>query len=457
MALFKQDVDLSGYALKNGSTANDFFVGPNPTNPSHAVSMAWVQGNYWNASQSDLRYASKNGSTANSFSVALNPTDPSHAVSMSWVQSIYYTAAQCNARYLVMPPTTTLTEGMMPTGYGQLAQLNNTSKGSGGAFSWWATGAGGEGGAIGINGDTCVIINPGDQGFLRIVDEDNPAALVATYGGGSSWSSGSDLKLKTNLVQKQVDIGALLELQAYTFEWISYLDEIVKCEEKLEQADGDERARLEKRLTRLHKKKNDYGFIAQDIQKFAPECVEEIDGILTVNWGKFNIFFQQALIDTIRLLDNKLELFTPRVTIDDLINSIDKFVEHEANRATNREVIVNHDGQSINFQNTSSLRKLLDEQILNLKLKIESLEITEEQAVFEYFDKDGLRLIPLPLSLLVTLSDKLKSIATSNFVLRKNEMIKSVEVIRDYTSTVEIECERLATFIANNSKTEITL
>ena len=174
---------------------------------------------------------------------------------------------------------------------------------------------------IQFNGDYIAMWSPCDAYSLTYVDEDNAGSSYVFYHDTSGrLYTASDIRRKKNIqyVEREDVLDKIDAINLCTFQYNTYEDAIVDTEyetkanevasdviyeylddetkeryENKEDYYAKEKARLEKKAKRVDSKdaKVHYGVIAQEIQEFFPECVEEDDqGYLSVSYEKFGLY-----------------------------------------------------------------------------------------------------------------------------------------------------------------------
>jgi hypothetical protein len=176
-----------------------------------------------------------------------------------------------------------------------------TGTGNGSAdFSVWSSDIWGEGSAIGLNGDTIIMVSPIDNGAINYFDEDgysndmggNTSSILAfTIGQNGAVTATCDERCKANIVALDWGdtLGKLAQLQPISYT-IARPDHVTRQTDKYDV---------------LH-----YSFTAQNVQRVFPEFVKQ------ENSGYLSLQTTSLLLPTIQgvqRLNDKVKALEARI------------------------------------------------------------------------------------------------------------------------------------------------
>ena len=327
-----------------------------------------------------------------------------------------------------------------------------------------------------LHGDYISMWSPCDSSIsIKYFDEDETSTYWTINNVGYP-SAVSDIRVKENLVERTCDPMDLLDLQLYSFDFITYgkvIDETQQRLDLLNAADTDvatafseafaeykkkdgnadktlddfvahHREALEKRIARCTIKKKGISFIAQDVQQFAPDAVkarDDADGTLEVCWNVFQHYVNQSLIDTVHTLNKRLNLFSWRrisskTAPDQYGEAITDIFTNVFKRECKHLTVTKSDATAFSVTNNSHMRTILQDQI---RLR----ELDASVGSFRYFDNSNANAV-----ILLT-KDEMSSLLVQ--LIRKNtelyEWVMAARDAIDATQTRDSINEQIATSV----------
>ncbi|MEN9999270.1 MAG: hypothetical protein RI922_2260 [Bacteroidota bacterium] len=168
-----------------------------------------------------------------------------------------------------------------------------------------------EEGGFWANGNYAMILSPGDNDLVKIVDEDyldntgsayDNSAMRARIDGNGQYFQISDARSKTNIQPIQNSLEKLLAINGYTYEF-TLLD--------------SEKAKGQKAMLTT-------GVLAQELEKVLPEAVSNYEGNYMVNYAAMTPLLIEAIQEQQTMLDAQKQLIDEQMK---LLQELKKEVE----------------------------------------------------------------------------------------------------------------------------------
>jgi trimeric autotransporter adhesin len=168
-----------------------------------------------------------------------------------------------------------------------------------------------EEGGFWANGNYAMILSPGDNDLVKIVDEDyldntgsayDNNAMRARIDGNGQYFQISDARSKTNIQPIQNSLEKLLSINGYTYQF-TLLD--------------SEKAKGQKPITTT-------GVLAQELEKVLPEAVSNYEGNYMVNYAAMTPLLIEAIQEQQTMIENQQKLIEEQMK---MVQELKKEVE----------------------------------------------------------------------------------------------------------------------------------